>query len=64
MQEHEELITVRQAAELLGVVVPMVYRYMNKGLLERGVEIAGKVFARRIEVEALKEQREQGKEQK
>lgn len=55
----EDLVSVPQAAKVLGVHFATVYRWIDKGIIHP-FRIGGQVFVTVDEVKALKEQRELG----
>ncbi|MDP8927469.1 MAG: helix-turn-helix domain-containing protein [Actinomycetota bacterium] len=58
MDRHDELLTVKQLAELLKVPVGTIYRWRYMGIAPRGIRMSGRhVRFRRSDVEAFLEER-------
>lgn len=58
MEEREQLLTIRQLAELLQVPVSTIYRWRHVGEGPRGIRVSGRhVRYRRADVEAFLRQR-------
>lgn len=58
MEEREQLLTIRQLAELLQVPVSTIYRWRHLGEGPRGIRVSGRhVRYRRDDVEAFLRQR-------
>ncbi|MDP8927274.1 MAG: helix-turn-helix domain-containing protein [Actinomycetota bacterium] len=58
MQERDELLTIKQLAELLQVPVPTIYRWRHLGEGPRGIRVSGRhVRYRRSDIEAFLRER-------
>ncbi len=58
MEEREQLLTIRQLAELLQVPVSTIYRWRHIGEGPRGIRVSGRHVRYRLEdVEAFLQQR-------
>ncbi len=58
MENPDELLTIKQLAELLQVPVPTIYRWRHLGEGPRGIRVSGRhVRYRRSDVEAFLQER-------